>query len=321
MRANVKAAPILEIGLLLLLGFLWGIPYALTKISLTTIPPITLVAARVTLAAVALWIVVFAMGVTTPTAPRIAARLFLQGVLGCVIPYTLITFGQQSVDSSLASILNSTAPLFLCLISLMWTRQERPKAGRLLGVTIGFGGVIMIAGAGAFTGLGKAALGQSAILAATLSSAIGIIHARRFGDIAPEVVAAGTLTSAALVLVPLCLLFESPFSATPSATALAALAVNAVIATALGFVIYFRLVRTVGSVGTASVGYLRLGFGVLFGCVFMGEPLTWTTGIGLVAIMVGVGAINGSIPWRPHRAIAASLDRIPNGAATVTKRS
>src|SRR5262249_35648800 len=110
----------LEIGLLGLLGLLWGMPYGLNKIALATIPPVTLVATRVGLAAALLWIVVLLMGCKIPGRRDFFGRLFVQGCVGCAIPYTLIAIGQQSVDSALAAILNSTTPIFVFLISLAW---------------------------------------------------------------------------------------------------------------------------------------------------------------------------------------------------------
>src|SRR5262249_10335114 len=85
----------------------------------------------------------------------------------------------------------------------------------------------------------------------------------------------------------------------PSAASLMALGGNAFVATAFGFVIYFRLIRTVGSMGTASIGYIKPAIGVLIGCALMGEPLTWSLAIGLLAVLIGVAAINGKIstPW------------------------
>jgi drug/metabolite transporter (DMT)-like permease len=299
MHRQGKTSEPFEFALLLLLGVLWGIPYALTKISLTTIPPITIVAARVSIAAIVLWTIVFSLRSKLPTRRDLIPRLFVQGWIGCILPYTLIAFGQRSVDSALAAILNSTTPLFVCLISLLWTRHETLSFGRLFGVSIGLAGVIMIAGAGALPGSGESALGQAAIILATVASAFSVIHGRRFADIAPEVAAAGTLTSAALVLVPLCFIVEAPLQSAPSAASIAALLVNAIVATALGFVVYFRLIRTIGSMGAASVGYLKLAVGVFIGCVLMGETLTWTTVAGFLAILIGVGAIN---QYRPSAA-------------------
>lgn len=294
MRRYFQTAPRPEFGLLLLLGFLWGIPYGLTKISLETIPPVTLVAARVSVAAAVLWIVAIAWGRKFPLRWEFVWRLFIQCCIASVIPYTLIAVGQQSVDSGLAAILNSSTPLFVCLISVIWTHHERMTVGRLFGAAVGLGGVVLIVGASALSGLGRPTMGQLAIVLATFSSAVSIIHGRRFAEVPSEVVAAGMLTCAAIILVPACLLLEAPWHSTPSIASLSALFVNAIVATAFGFVIYFRLIHTIGSMGTASVGYLKPGVGVLIGCALLGEPLTWTLAVGLLTILFGVAIINGN---------------------------
>ena len=281
-----KAGNLFEFALLILLGILWGVPFALTKISLTTIPPITLVTARVLIAAATLWTIIGLSGYKIPNPKGLIGRLFLQGVVTCVLPYTLIAYGQQSVDSALAAILNSTAPLFVCLISVIWIRNERVTRERL--------SVVLIAGASALAGLGQAMVGQAAILLATISSAISVILGRRLAAIPAEVAAAGTLTCAAVVLVPLCAVLETPWHSAPSAASVIALLINAVFATAVGFVIYFRLIRTIGAMSTASVGYLKPAVGVLVGCALLGEPFTWTTAVGLAAILLGVAAIHQS---------------------------
>lgn len=281
-----------EFVLLILLGILSGIPYALTKVALATIPPITMVAARVSLAAIALWVIVVALRCDWPARRGLIPRLFIQGCLACVFPFTLLAIGQRSVDSALAAILNSTIPLFVCLISLLWAKHETLTFGQLFGVLIGLAGAVMIAGANALSGLGQSTFGQVAIILATVSSAAGIIHGRRFADLAPEITAAGTLTSAALVLVPLCFVVETPLQTAPSAASSAALFVNALVATAFGFVVYFRLIRTIGSIATASAGYLKPAVGVFIGCALLGEALTWAAAGGLLAILLGVAAIN-----------------------------
>lgn len=287
-----QAIPPREIGLLLLLGILWGIPFALTKVSLESIPPVTLTAARVSLAALALWTMAFSLKRKIPRRPDVVLRLLVQSGVGCVIPYTFIALGQRSVDSGLTAILNSTTPLFVYLISVMWTHHERTTFGRLWGAIIGLCGVVLVVGTNALLDLRGQVVGEAAILLATLSSAISVIHGRRFADIAPEVVAAGTLTWAAVVLVPLSLLVEQPWHVLPSPRSLAALFANAVFATAFGFVLYFRLIRTIGSMSTASTSYLKPAISVLIGCTLLGEPFTWTLAIGLVAVLLGVAAIN-----------------------------
>jgi drug/metabolite transporter (DMT)-like permease len=213
--------------------------------------------------------------------------------LSCVAPYTLIAFGQQTVESGLAAILNSTTPLFVGVLGVLWTRHEPVTSRRMIGAAIGFAGVITVAGASALLGVGQNIAGQAAIILATISSAFSVIYGRRFSSVAPEVVAAGMLTSAAIVLVPLSLIVEAPWDISPSLPSAIALLINAIIATALGFAIYFRLIRTVGSMATASVGYLKPAVGVLLGTLIFGEPFTVVMALGLFAILVGVAIING----------------------------
>ena len=318
MRSRAHRVFSLELALVLLLGLLWGSPYALTKIALVTIPPMTLVAGRVALAAAVLWLVVIVRRQEVPKTRHFARLLFIQGAISCVVPYTLITFGQQTVESGLAAVLNSSTPLFVCLISVLWTHHEPVTLRRIFGVPIGFAGVTAIVGASTFFGLGEHVLGQAAIILATLSSAVSVIHGRRFDSVAPEVVAAGMLTSAAIVLLPLCLVLETPWRVSPSASSLIALLVNAVVATGLGFVVYFRLIRTIGSIGTASTSYLKPAVGVLIGWAFLGEPLTWTLVGGLLAILIGVAAITtpGAAPnfrhaWSRNRAFGDASNPVP----------
>ena len=282
----------MDYGLLILLGILLGIPYALTKISQTTIPPLTGVAARVLLAAIVLWVFVFASGVKLSISRGCARRLFIQGLISCVIPYTLIAYGQTTVNSSLAAILNSTTPLFVCVIGLLWTRHELLTVGRVVGVSAGLSGVVLIAGANSLIGIGQNSFGQAAVILASVSSAVAAIQGRRLNDVPPELAAAGTLTCGAVILVPLSFVVEAPLHSTPSAGSIAALLLIAFVATALRSVIYFRLLRTIGSMGTTSVSYLKPAVGVLIGFTLMGEELTSTAAMGLLAILLGVAAIS-----------------------------
>jgi drug/metabolite transporter (DMT)-like permease len=291
----------MEFGLIGLLGILWGSPYALTKISLVSIPPVTLVAARVALAAAVLWLIVWLRRCVVPKERKLIGLLFLQGLVSSVVPYTLIAFGQQTVDSGLAAILNSTTPLFVCVIGVIWTRHEPITANRVGGAAIGFGGVVAVAGASALYGLGQDLLGQAAIILATICSAFGVIQGRRFDSVPPEVVAAGMLTSAAVMLMPLSFILEKPWAISPSAPAIVALVINAVLATALGFAIYFRLIRTVGSMATASVGYLKPAVGVLLGSLVFGEAFTLVMAAGLFAILLGVAVIGAKAPAASDR--------------------
>lgn len=306
-----KTTSVLDYGLIGVSGILLGIPYALTKITQTTIPPLTGVAARVLLAAIALWFIVLASKIKLDSLKGYIPLLFVQGCVSSVIPYMLIAYGQLSVNSAVAAILNSTTPLFVCLISLLWTRHEPLNFNRLFGVSAGLAGVIMIAGVNSLHGFGRDALGQLAIVLATASAAVAAIHGRNFNNMAPELAAAGSLTCGAIVLVPLCFVIDAPLQLVPSAGSIAALLVNSIFATALRAIIYFRLLRTIGSMGTTSASYLKPAVGVLIGCTFLGETITSMAAVGLLAIFIGVAIINQRQQLEATRSLSPALKSAP----------
>ncbi|MDA7945973.1 MAG: EamA family transporter [Hyphomicrobiaceae bacterium] len=281
-----------ELLLLALLSLLWGASYGLIKIAVATITPVTLVGVRVLIASVLLWAVVLYRRCEVPTSPRIWSAFCLQSVIGYMLPFTMITWGQQFVDSGLAGILNSTTPIFVFLITLVWTRQEAVSLEKAFGVLAGLGGVVFLVGLDALKGLGSDVFGQLAITGATVSYALAMIYGRRFSGIAPEVTAAATLTIAVLVMLPASFILEKPTELMPSRASIMALFALASLSTAAAFILYFRLVNTLGALGTSSVAYARAAVSVLIGVMLLNEALTWQIATGFIAIVVGVAAIN-----------------------------
>lgn len=284
-----------ELALLALLSLLWGGSYGLIKLAVETITPVTLVAIRVTIAASVLWLVVMARQRRIPTGFPIWRQLAVQALFGFIVPFTMITWGQQYVESGLAGILNSTTPIFVFLITLFWTRHERVNLENSLGVLAGLGGVSLLIGMEALAGIGTHIAGQLAITGATISYAIAMIYGKRFKGIAPEATAACTLTLAAIILLPASFLVEHPLELTPSRASITALIALAVFSTAGAFTLYFRLVNTLGSVGTSSVSYARAAISVIIGVLVLGETFNWQIATGLCAVMIGVAAINGQV--------------------------
>ena len=164
-----------------------------------------------------------------------------------------------------------------------------------MGVLAGLGGVSLLIGAQALQGIGTNVAGQLSITGATISYAIAMIYGKRFKDIAPEATAACTLTIAAIILLPTSFAVEHPLELTPSRTSIMALIALAVFSTAGAFTLYFRLVNTLGPVGTSSVAYSRAAISVVIGVLVLGEAFNWQTAVGLCAVVIGVAAINGQI--------------------------
>ncbi len=286
----------LELVLLALLATLWGASYSFIKIGVETIPPVTLIAVRTLIAGALLLLVMRLRRVRFPKDRRLWLRFLVQACLNSVIPFTLIAWAEQTVDAGLATILNSTSPIFTFLLAAAILRQEAVTARRLFGVVAGLAGICLIVGLAALDGLGRDLTAQLAIIAATICYAGAAIFGRNFKGLDPMVPATGSMLCGAAILIPLGLVVDRPWTLAPSADSVGALIGLSVFSTALAFTIYFRLLHTLGSVGTTSQAYLRVPIGVAIGVVFLGESLASTAWIGLVCVVFGVAAM--TIPTR-----------------------
>jgi drug/metabolite transporter (DMT)-like permease len=208
-----------------------------------------------------------------------------------VVPFTLIAWAERTVDAGLATVLNSTSPIFTFLLTAAITRHEAVTARKLFGVVAGVCGIGLIIGVQAFDGLGRELWAQLAIVAATVCYAGAAIFGRGFKGLDPIMPAAGSLLCGAAILVPASLLIDRPWTLEPSAQSLLALLGLSVISTALAFLIYFRLLQTLGSVGTTAQAYLRVPIGVAIGVLFLGETPTPSAWAGLVCVILGVAAM------------------------------
>ena len=286
-----KTNIIVELGLLLLLATLWGASYSFIKIGVATIPPITLIAARTLIAGLILLVIIRLRGLKLPSDVATWKRFLFQACLNSVVPFTAIAWAEQTTEAGLAAILNSTTPIFTFLITLLITRHEAVTSRRLFGVAAGLAGTCLIIGVQALSGLGSELWAQLAIVAATVCYAGAAIFGRNFKGLDPMLPAAGSLICGAIILIPLSLIVDQPWTLTPSTNSIFALLGLAAFSTAAAFTIYFRLIQTLGSVGTTAQAYLRVPIGVGIGVIFLGERLTSTAWLGLVFVVLGVIAM------------------------------
>jgi drug/metabolite transporter (DMT)-like permease len=285
-----------EIALLVVLATLWGASYTFIKIGVETIPPITFIAARTLIAGGLLLAIIKLRGLSLPRDPAIWKRFFIQASINSVVPFTLIAWAELTVNAGLATILNSTTPIFTFLLTVLITRHEAVTARKLFGVVAGVIGISLIIGLEAFHGVGKEALAQLAIVAATISYAAAAIFGRGFKGLDPMMPAAGSMICGAVLLIPVSLVIDQPWTIVASAHSILALLGLSVFSTALAFVISFRLIHTLGSVSTTSQAYLRVPIGVGIGVLFLGESLNSTAWIGLICVIAGVAAM--TLPTR-----------------------
>jgi drug/metabolite transporter (DMT)-like permease len=280
-----------ELALLALLSTVWGASYTFIRVAVTTIPPVTLIAARTFVAGLILVGVMYSHGLRFPPLGPVWLRFLVQASLNSVVPFTLIAWAEQTIGAGLATILNATTPVFAFLVTAIVTRHETVSRRKLFGVAAGLLGTCLIVGFEALSGLGEETWAQLGVVVATVCYAGAAIFGRRFGDFDPTVAATGSLVCGALVLAPVSIVVDRPWTLAPSAASLVALLALATISTALAFVIYFRLLQTLGSVGITAQSYLRVPIGVTLGVVLLGERLTPTAWLGLGCVVVGVIAM------------------------------
>jgi drug/metabolite transporter (DMT)-like permease len=293
-----------ELALLLVLATLWGASYTFIKIGVETIPPITLIAARTLIAGLILLAVLWWRGLRLPRDGATWGRFLVQACLNSAIPFTLIAWAERTVDAGLATILNSTTPIFAFLLTAAITRHEQVTARKLFGVAAGMAGICLIIGMQALNGLGDELRAQLAVVVASICYAGAAIFGKNFRGLDPMMPAAGSLVCGAIILIPLSLAVDRPWTLAPSGGSLLALLALSAFSTALAFAIYFRLIHTLGSVGTTAQAYLRVPIGVAIGVIFLGETVTSTAGIGLVCVIAGVVAM--TLPGRKQNTPAAA---------------
>ncbi|MCT7318587.1 EamA family transporter [Ralstonia sp. CHL-2022] len=285
-----------DLALLLTLSTLWGASYTFIRIGVETIPPLTFIAARTLIAATLLLAWMRSRNIRMPREKRVWMRFGVQALLNSVVPFTLIAWAERSVGASLATILNSTSPVMVFVVTACITRHEPVSLRKLIGVVAGLVGTCLVVGPSALDGLGGQLVPQLAIVAATACYAGAAIYGRSFKGLHPAAPATGSLLVGALVLTPASLLVDHPWALEPSARSLMALVALAAFSTALAFAIYFRLIQTLGAIGTTAQAYLRVPIGVAIGVVLLGESLPSSAWIGLACVVAGVAAM--SMPGR-----------------------
>jgi drug/metabolite transporter (DMT)-like permease len=292
-----------EWGLLLLLALLWGGSFFFSKIAVGELPPFTVVLCRVVLAALALNVAVLLGGRRMPVDRRLWSAFFVMGLLNNVIPFSLIFWGQTQIASGLAAILNATTPLFTVLVAHVATKDEKLTASRLFGVLAGVVGVAVMIGPGAFAE--GSTLAKIAVLGAALSYAFAAIWGRWFRGLPPVITATGQLSASAVVMTPVALLIDQPWSLSfPSPRVVWALIALALLSTAAGYNVYFALLARAGATNVLLVTLLIPPSALLLGALFLAEPVEPRDLAGLAFIAGGLAAIDG----RPLRWLSAISD-------------
>jgi drug/metabolite transporter (DMT)-like permease len=282
----------------LALGFMWGSSYLFIKFAVDDFGTFTLVALRLTVGSILLWTVIKVAGQALPRDRKMYGHLLAMAILNITIPFLLITWAEQSVESSLAAILTSPVPLFAIVLSALFLPDEPIRVNGLLGLAVGFIGVVIITSRG-LTGDGSSLEGELALIGATFSYACGAVYARRnVRGLPPMVPAVFQVSFAALITGVVALAFEHPWTATPDAQAVFSIVWLGILGSGLAYLLVFRLFTNWGATRTTLVAYVIPVVGIALGYVFLQEPLDARIIFGTLLVITGIGLVNSKFGRR-----------------------
>ena len=280
---------------LLSLALLWGGAYFLTRIALTEVPPLTIVFARVGIAALTLWAAMVVLRVPLPLDARVWGVMAVLGLINNAAPFALIAWGQQFVGTAVAAIVNGVTPLFTLVIAHFVLPGERLTARRVAGLLLGLAGVAVLVGPDALAGLGQSTIGTLALLGGALLYGFAIVYARLHSGLHPALLSAGQMTIATLMIAPLAIGLDRPWTLSPSLPALGAMALLGIASSGLGYLLYFRLIRDVGASNASLVTLMNPIFAALLAALILAEwpgPNAWA---GFALIATGLLVVDGRV--------------------------
>ena len=266
-------------------------------------PPLTLIAGRLTLGALFLAVVVALARQELPRSPRMYGHLLVMSVLNVVLPFILITVGEQSIDSALASILNATVPLTVIVVAPMFLPDERITLPRVAGLAVGFAGVILLV-APDLVNMGDSDLtGELMMLGSSICYGLGNVYSRRHVQgLRPMIPALLQVTFAALIIIPLALVIDRPFATvSPTPEAIAAVIWLGLLGSGVAYLCYFTLLQHWGATRTSMVAYLLPVVGIFLGAIVLGDPVTLNRLAGTALVLAGIAIVNSGAAVRRYQ--------------------
>jgi drug/metabolite transporter (DMT)-like permease len=283
-------------SLLLLLGLIWGGSFFFARIAVHEVPPFTLVFLRLAIAAIALHLYI-AGRLDIYRLLRTHWRQFLWlGLINNAVPHALIFLGETEIGAGLASVLNATTPIWTVIIAHYLTQDEKPTAAKLLGCLVGLAGTIILVGPAMMVANGVPLWALLVPILAAVSYGFAAIYAKRFKGISAPVIAAGQLTGSSMIMLPVSLIADRPWTlAMPTVGSIAAIVALALLSTAFAYILYFRIMALAGATNASLVTLLVPPGAILLGAVFLGERLNPTDIAGMLLIAAGLLILDGRL--------------------------
>jgi drug/metabolite transporter (DMT)-like permease len=286
--------------LLLTLGLMWGTSYAFIKLGLENgLPTFTLIATRLLIGFVVLATVVIVAREPLPRNPRVYVNLLIMAVINIVIPFTLITSAEHSVPSAIAAIINGAVPLVVILLAALTFPDEPITLNRLVGLLVGYAGVIVIVYPGLATSTGGQISGELALVGSTIAYGIGAVIARaKIRGLRPMIPAVFQVGFAFVIITALAFVNERPLDVTWNTEALVAVIWLGIFGSGLAYLLNFRLLGRIGATRTSILAYFLPIVGIVSGAIMFGETIDVYVLIGTAMVIGGVALVNSRLGER-----------------------
>ena len=304
-----------DFGVLFLLGSIWGASYLFIKVAVAVLPPATLVSGRVIMAGLVSWLVLSSRGLRLPDTRDAWVNFAVMGLLNGAVPYSLITWGEQSIDSGLAAILIAAAPIFTVIFAQFLLHDERLTLPKTAGILLGFLGVVVLIGPDALAGARDNLRGDLAVVLAAVSYGAAFIFTRlRLRGVPPMAATTGQLIAASVWMLPITLVLDRPWTlrlalTTQTLAAVGSLVTLAVLGTSLAYLMYYWLIAQVGATQASLVTYISPFISLVWGALFLGERLTLAAFVGFGLILLGLALINGFAAQVARRLVPSGPER------------
>ena len=270
------------------LGALWGTSFGAIKIALEGVTPLTVMSVRILLAGAALLLLTFIRKTKFPRGTQNWVKIFWMAILGTLMPFYLVPWGQLKIDSSTTAIIMAINPIFALILGHFFSDNERFSIRQLLAMAISFTGIFLVFGADAFSGSNGNILAQLAVILAGIGYVISGVIATRIRVPTADSVSASIFVCASIIVLPLWLIVEQPWKMHLETESLLALTHLGLVSTGMAFLMRYYLILRAGAVFLSYVAFIIPIFGIFFGIVFLDESLSLGTLSAIILILSGV---------------------------------
>jgi len=274
-------------ALLMCLVFLWGTSFMFVSVSVATVDPLSIVFFRVLLGALVLTVIVYAMGLRLPLSLKAWLVFMVFGIVGNLLPFFLISWGQQSVNSGVAGMIMAIMPLITMLLAHYFVEGESLNRYKILGFALGITGISILLGP-VFEGGGRAVLSGFAIFIAATSYAVNTILVRRLPNYNPIVAGAGMLIAATITLLPIWLLLAPGYSESISTKSMISVIWLGIGPTGIASIILFTVIKRAGPTFLSTINYMIPVVAFFTGAIILSEPVEWHSILALITILSGI---------------------------------